>query len=107
MSTRIGLYTLPIATVLYRVDMIEGLRFGFLVTLAIAAHTVSPNKYVGYFVFRCFFSRQCLCMASAKVDTLLVRFGRLPSYTYSDLFGYAPLHQRARWVCDLLGFSQP
>ena len=70
--------------------VIESLRFGFLIVLAMLAHTFSPNKYVGYFAFVVILILNAFIWQWFRIDTLLVRFGRIPGYTYSDMFGFAP-----------------
>ncbi len=69
---------------------IEALRFGFFIVLAMLAHTFSPNKYVGYFAFIVLLIMNAFAWQWMRVDSLLVRFGRLPTYVYSDMFGVAP-----------------
>ncbi|MEQ1826842.1 MAG: M1 family aminopeptidase [Pirellula sp.] len=78
---------------------IEALRFGFLVVLAMLAHTLSPNKYVGYFAFIVLLILNGFLWSWLRIDSLLVRFGRLPTYVYSDMFGIAP------YVSGLIGFA--
>lgn len=70
--------------------VIEGLRFGFLTVLAMLAHTLAPNKYIGYFGFIIYLILNAFMWQFLRIDTLLVRFGRLPTYVYSDMFGHAP-----------------
>lgn len=69
---------------------IEAMRFGFFLVLAMAAHTVSPNKYVGYFVFVIVLILNAFLWNWLRIDSLLVKFGRFPNYVYSDMFGIAP-----------------
>ncbi len=76
---------------------IDGARFFFLLVIALAAHTVSPNKYVGYFAFIGFVIANNFVWQLFRVETLLVRFGRFPSYTYSDMFGFAPYASGMIW----------
>jgi hypothetical protein len=81
-------YQLPV----YMTELIgiEGIRFGFLVTLALLAHTMAPNKYLGYFLFVVLLIMNAFLWQWLRIETLLVRFGRFPSYIYSDMFGFAP-----------------
>lgn len=79
--------------------VLEGLRFGFLTVLAMLAHTLSPNKYIGYFAFIIVVVLNAFLWQFLRIDTLMVRFGRLPTYVYSDMFGIAP------YTDGLIGFS--
>jgi ABC-2 type transport system permease protein len=94
---------------------IEALRFGFFIVLATIAHTFSPNKYVGYFAFVMLIIVNAFLWTYLRIDTLLVRFGRMPTYVYSDMFGVEPYWKGtlafaaywiavsafALWVCTL------
>jgi ABC-2 type transport system permease protein len=79
--------------------LIEALRFGFMIVLAILAHTLSPNKYVGYFAFVILLILNAFLWPWLRIDSLLVRFGRLPAYIYSDMFGIAP------YLSGMVGFA--
>ena len=74
----------------FELIVIEALRFGFFIVLAMLAHTFSPNKYVGYFAFIILLILNAFAWQWLRIDTLLVRFGRLPGYVYSDMFGVSP-----------------
>ncbi len=74
----------------FELIVIEALRFGFFIVLAMLAHTFSPNKYVGYFAFIVLLILNAFVWQWMRIDSLLVRFGRLPTYVYSDMFGVAP-----------------
>ncbi len=74
----------------FELIVIEALRFGFFIVLAMLAHTFSPNKYVGYFAFIVLLILNAFVWQWMRIDSLLVRFGRLPAYVYSDMFGVAP-----------------
>ena len=84
---------------------IDGIRFFFLLVIALAAHTVSPNKYVGYFAFIGFVIANNFVWQLFRVETLLVRFGRFPDYTYSDMFGFAPYVSGIIWFVMYWGFA--
>jgi ABC-2 type transport system permease protein len=75
------------------VILIDGLRFGFMIVLAMLAHTFSPNKYIGYFAFVILLVVNIFAWQWLRMETLLVRFGRMPTYVYSDMFGIAPYWQ--------------
>lgn len=69
---------------------IEGTRLAFLIVLGFVAHTLAPNKYAGYAFFILFIVLNGFLWQWLRWETLVVRFGRLPSHTYSDMFGIAP-----------------
>ncbi len=87
-----------------------GTLFLFLTVLAFLIHVLSPNKYVGYFVFILFVFVNGFIWSPLNVATLLVRFGSRPTITFSDLFGDAPYRLAWNWYslywllfCGLLG----
>lgn len=84
---------------------IDGARFFFLLVIALAAHTISPNKYVGYFAFIGFVIANNFVWQLFRVESLLVRFGRFPSYTYSDMFGFAPYASGMVWFVVYWAFA--
>ena len=70
--------------------IIDFVKMSFLAMLAFLMHTLAPNKYIGYFLFIIAVIANGFVWNLFRVDTLLVKFGRLPGYTYSDMFGIAP-----------------
>lgn len=70
--------------------VLQGLRLAFLIVVGLVAHSLAPNKYVGYANFLLFTVLNVWLWQWLRWDSLLVRFGGLPSHTYSDLFGLEP-----------------
>ena len=66
------------------------LSFAFFAAMAFLIHVLSPNKYIGYFAFIGCVIANAFMWRPLHVGTLMVQFGRLPSMTYSDFFGYQP-----------------
>ncbi|MCU0709929.1 MAG: ABC transporter permease [Pirellula sp.] len=78
---------------------ITGSRLLFLTVAGFVAHTLAPNKYAGYAMFILFLVLNAQLWGWLRWETLLVRFGAMPSHVYSDLFGIAP------YFPGLLGFG--
>ena len=70
--------------------------FAFTV-LAFFVHIVSPNKYIGYFLFIGIAIFNFLGWGMLDIETNMIRFARMPSYIYSDLFGFAPYTKGLAW----------
>lgn len=100
-----GYYRFQFDLYLVELVVIDGLRFFFLLVIALAAHTISPNKYVGYFAFIGFVIANSFVWQLLRVESLLVRFGRFPNYTYSDMFGFAPYVSGIVWFVIYWGFA--
>lgn len=69
---------------------ITGLRLLFLLVIGFVAHTIAPNKYIGYSLFVFYFVVNGQIWNWLRWDSLLVQFGSLPNHVYSDMFGIAP-----------------
>ncbi|HBE69231.1 MAG TPA: hypothetical protein DDW52_13870 [Planctomycetaceae bacterium] len=65
----------------------------FFVMLSMLAHVVSPNKYIGYFLFVILVIINSFIWSALEISTRMVRYGSLPNYIYSDMYGYAPYVQ--------------
>jgi len=70
--------------------VIQGTRLVFLIVVGLLAHTLAPNKYVGYSLFILFIILNAFVWQGLRWESLLVRFGALPRYIYSDMFKIAP-----------------
>ncbi len=70
--------------------------FSFTV-LAFFCHIVSPNKYIGYFMFIGLAIFNFLGWGMLDIETNMIQFASLPSYIYSDLFGFAPYTKGLAW----------
>ena len=86
--------------------------FFFLGVLAFFIHTLSPNKYVGYFAYVAFLIVNLFIWKPINVASDLVQFAGTPDVTYSDMFGDAPYITAWRWFalywilfCGLLAIA--
>lgn len=80
---QLGLY----ATEILAIDL---LSMFFFVMLSMLAHVLSPNKYIGYFLFIILVIANSFVWSALEVSTRMVRYGSLPNYVYSDMYGYKP-----------------
>jgi ABC-type transport system involved in multi-copper enzyme maturation permease subunit len=90
----------------------DGSLFLFFGVLAFFIHVLSPNKYVGYFLYIAFAIVNFFIWRPLDVATDLVKFGMAPDVNYSDLFGDAPYITAWRWFtlywilfCGLLAIA--
>ena len=68
-----------------------------LVALALFSHTVAPNKHAGYAIFILLGICNSTIWPLLGVESYLVRFGQLPEYIYSDMFGLSPYLASLNW----------
>lgn len=65
--------------------------------LAFLCHIISPNKYIGYFVFIVLAVANLFTWGALDIESQMVRFGFLPDYVYSDMFKFAPFTKALSW----------
>lgn len=84
---------------LYASEMLgwDLLQFTFLCVLAFFFHVISPHKVIGYFLFIVSLLLNAFLWSILDVETSLVKYGNVPSYIYSDLYGYRPFFEGMLW----------
>ena len=65
--------------------------------LAFLCHIISPNKYIGYFVFIVVAVANLFAWDAMDIESRMVQFGFLPNYIYSDMFKFAPFSAALSW----------
>jgi len=75
---------------LYIKDMfgILFMKFFFLTVMFLFIQNLVSNKYLGFFIAAAYFLGDLLLFNVGKADWVLVRYGHLPDYIYSNLNGY-------------------
>ncbi len=64
------------------------MNFFFLTVLFVFIQSLVPNKYLGFFIAAAYFLGDLFIFDTFKSDQMLLRYGYLPPYIYSDLNGY-------------------
>jgi len=107
-----GYHRFQLSLYLHQLILRDGSFFLFFGVLAFFIHVLSPNKYLGYFLYIAFAIANFFIWRPLNIATNLVRFGMAPDVTYSDLFGDAPYITAWRWFtlywvlfCGLLAIS--
>lgn len=77
--------------------LLDLLGFLFLVILSMLIHTLVNNKYIGYFAFVVFFILNLFIWQPLEIQSVMVRFGQTPNYTYSDMNGFGPFVPQLVW----------
>ena len=68
-----------------------------LCVLGLFSHVISPNKYIGYFLFVILLVVNSYATYALNIESNMLDYATLPSYTYSDMFGFAPFTQALAW----------
>jgi len=71
--------------------------FVMLAVLAFFIHVLSPNKYVGYFVYVVYLLANLFAWAPLNVASNLPKFGARTRIIYSDFFADAPFRTSWSW----------
>ena len=71
--------------------------FFFFAVLAFFIHVVTPNKYIGYFVYVVFLIANGFMWNALDVSSRMAQYGARPPKVYSDLFGYSPYFAGWTW----------
>jgi ABC-2 type transport system permease protein len=71
--------------------------FLMLAILAFFFHVLSPNKYVGYFVYVVFLLANLFAWSPLNVASNLPKFANRPRVIYSDFFSDAPFRTAWNW----------
>ena len=66
------------------------LSFGFFTMLALFVHTLSPNKYLGYFAFIIVIVLNIFLWDGIDVDSNLMKLNGSPGIRYSDMARFGP-----------------
>jgi len=92
-----GYYRIQLGVYVMLLIGLFGMNMLFLTVQCCFAQTVAPNKYAGYAFVILFGIVNVQLWRWLKWDSLLLRFGGMPSYTYSDMFGIAPYLPGRLW----------
>lgn len=73
------------------------LGFAFLIALFMFIHVLSPNMYLGFFICVIVMVVNSFIWGVLDIGSNMVELGGTPSYTVSDLYGYAPYARGLSW----------
>lgn len=76
---------------------IDLLMYYFAAVISIFFHYLINNRFIAYFAMIVFNICNIFLWNAMKVDTLLVKYGRLPSVTYSDMNRFSPFVKNVTW----------
>ena len=78
---------------------VDLLGYGYILVAAYLIQLLIGNKYLGYVVIVVFLLCNIFLWQALRVESNLVRFGRLPNTIYSDMNGFGP------FVPGIIGFG--
>lgn len=77
--------------------VIDLLRFTFIAVISVLIHTLVNNKYLAYFAVVAFLIANTFIWTPLDIQSLMLRYGGLPSFTYSDMNGFGPFVAGITW----------
>jgi ABC-type transport system involved in multi-copper enzyme maturation permease subunit len=92
-----GYYNFQLEVYFWSFLVLDLLSFAFFTAAAMVIHTLVNQKYLGYFVFIVFLILNEFVWNVFKIDSNLVVFGSVPSYTYSDMSKWGPYIGGLTW----------
>jgi ABC-2 type transport system permease protein len=92
-----GYHRFQIGLYLNELIVRDGSSYLFVAVLAVFIQTLSPNKYIGYFILVAFLVTNAFVWRPLNVVTYLVQFGKADNVLYSDFFGEAPYRTAWNW----------
>ena len=81
----------------YELFMISFVWIFCFIVISLLIHVISPNKYIGYFAIAIFAIANLFTWPWLGIESNLLRFTSLPSYTYSDMFSFQPFSSGLAW----------
>ncbi len=78
---------------------IDLLVYAFILVASYFIQLLVNNKYIGYFVIVAFLIANIFLWQAIRVESNMVRFGKIPTITWSDMNGFGP------FVPGLVGFG--
>ena len=70
--------------------VLDLVAFGFLAVMSFLVHAVVNNRFLGYFVFVALMLLNTFIWGPLKLQSVMLRYGGTPSYTFSDMNGFGP-----------------
>lgn len=92
-----GYYRFQIGLYLSELFAIDFVEMACLCMLALLCQVLSPNKYVGYFSFVVLVVLNAFALLFFDWSSMLLAYGEIPEFVYSDFYGYAPFKTAYRW----------
>ncbi|MCC5918483.1 MAG: hypothetical protein JJU02_14270 [Cryomorphaceae bacterium] len=81
----------------WKIMVIDGLKFSFLIVIAMFIHFLINNRYIGYFVFIIFIVVNSFIWSVLQVNSNMLDFGSIPTGIYSDMNGFGPFVPGIFW----------
>jgi hypothetical protein len=92
-----GYYHFQLDVYVWSFLVLDLLSYAFFIAAAMVIHTLVNQKYLGYFVFIVFLILNEFIWNVFKIDSNMVSFGSVPSYTYSDMSQWGPYIAGLTW----------
>jgi hypothetical protein len=85
-----GYFNFELGVYFWEMLVLDLLAMLFLAALSFLVHAAVNNKYLGYFMFIFLVILTTFIWGPLELDSVMLRYGQTPSYTYSDMNGFGP-----------------
>jgi ABC-2 type transport system permease protein len=92
-----GFTDIDVTQYIVKLLIVDALGFTYLIVAALLIQALLNNRYLGYFAFVALLIVNFFVWMIADVGTLMVRFGRTPSFTFSDMNRWGPFVEGQIW----------
>ena len=96
-QTLMGYTNFEVGVYVSEMLVIDLFRFTFIAVISVLIHTLVNNKYLAYFVVVAFLIANAFIWTPLDIQSLMLRYGALPSFTYSDMNGFGPFVAGITW----------
>ena len=76
---------------------IELLKYWHMAVLVLFIQNLVPNKYLGYFLCSLYYIVDLIVFGVYKYENILLRYGSVPKYIFTNLNGYGPFAPTIFW----------
>lgn len=92
-----GFTDIDVSQYVIKLLVVDALGFVYLIIAAMLIQALLNNRYLGYFAFVALLIVNFFVWMIADVGTLMVRFGRTPTFTFSDMNRWGPFVEGQVW----------
>jgi len=96
-QTLFGYYRYQFDVYVKSLMIMDMLSFAYLIVIALFFHSVINNRYIAYFAFVAFLILNQFVWGLLEVNSNMLKFGGIPSVTYSDMNAFGPFVTSVSW----------
>ena len=88
-----------------RIFGIDFINYLHMIIIVLLIQTLSPNKYIGFFLSALYFAADLIIFGAMKSESILLRYGNIPNFIYSNLNGFGHFSTSIIWYTIYWGLA--